>query len=327
MKNFYKKMFANYSPLFLLFMGLIILGSFSIRSTVEVPISTIGTHAEFLSQFGIPKTLITAKPEIYFNVELLISVAMLILAFFLGKQIAGKTEGLFIAAFMGFYPYFTSNCYSISNYFWLLFMLYLLFQLKSCFTLYKKWAIFSGVFFTLSVIANPICLFLGLVPYIYYFIKSRNIAILYNFLFFLLGILIALSPFMLYVLLNDKGFSYILPFRATFSPFAKNFGIFLDGPLDYLKNNILPVITITLAKPSYYGELNSYSYLHYIIITLSILGILYTFIEEKIRVVFFIFLAFLIQAFFMPVNFGLLFMFIIFIGSYMVDKVVHDVFC
>lgn len=327
MKSFYRKIFANYSPFFMIFMILILLGSFSIRNTLEIPTATIGTHAEFLSKFGIPKTLITAKPEIYFTVELIISIAMLILAYFLGKQIAGKTEGLFIAAFMGFYPYFTANCYNISNYFWLLFLLYLFFQLKSSFTLYKKWAILAGVFFTLSVIANPICLFLGLIPYIYYFIKARNIAILYNFLFFLLGILIALSPFMLYVLLNNKGFSYIIPFKATFNPFASNFKMFLENPLNYFQNSILPFITQTLASPSYYNGLNSYSYLHYIIITLSILGMLYSFIEEKIRVIFFIFLALLIQAFFMPINFGLLFILIIFIGSYMIDKVIHDVFC
>jgi len=324
MRNFYQKMFANYSPLFLVFMILISLGSYSIRNQVEIPTNSIGAHANFLSHFFIPESLVTASPVAYFTIELFISIAIIIAAYFVGKQIAGKTAGTIAAAFIGFYPYFTANCYSISNYFWLFFMLYLFFQLRSLFTLYKKWAVFAGIFFTLSVIANPVCLFLGLVPYIYYFIKAKNIAVLYNFLFFLLGILIALSPFMLYVLLNNKGFSYIIPFTSTFKPFVNNFNLFLANPINYFIDSIIPFINNTLAHPVYN---TSYSYLHYIIITLSILGTLYALIEEKIRVIFLVSLVLLIQAFFMTVNFGLLFIFIIFMGSYMVDKVIHDVFC
>jgi len=327
MRSFYQKTFAKYSPFFLVFMALVLLGSYSIRAKVSVPLYSIDTHANFLSKFFIPQTLVTANPELYFKFELILSVGILILAFFLGKLIAGKTEGLFIATFIGFYPYFATTCYSTSTYFILFFMLYLFFQLKACFSLLKRWAILAGVFFTLSVIANPACLFLGLVPYIYYALKARNIAILYNFLFFLLGILIALSPFMLYVLLTNKGFSYIIPFASTFSEFNANFASFTSHPLNYFVNTIIPIFTDILGKPNYYGTLNSYSYLHYIIITLSILGFLYSFIEERIRVVFLIFLVILIQSFFMSINFGLLFMLIIFIGAYMVDKVVHDVFC
>lgn len=324
MKNIYRKLFVNYSPLFLFFMILVVWGSYNVRTPITVPTASIGSHAQFLSKFAIPESLVTASPNVYFKIELLISLGILVLAYFLGKLIAGKTEGLFIAIFMGFYPYFSSNCYSVSNYFLLFFMLYLLFQLKSLFTLYKKWAILAGVFYILAVIANPVCLFVPLIPYIYYAIKSKNIIILYNFLFFLIGALIALSPFMLYVLLNNKGFSYIIPFESTFSPFVKNFNLFIANPLNYFLDSIIPFIKNTLAYPSYN---NAYSYLHYIIITLSILGILYAFIEEKIRVVFLTFLMVFIQALFMPMNFGLLFLFITFMASYMIEKVFHDVFC
>jgi len=327
MRNIYQKLFAENSPFFVILMILIVFGSCSIRTKVDVPINSINTHAEFLNQFGIPESLITANPEVYFKIELILHLAMLVLAYFLGRQMVGKTEGLFIAAFMGFYPYFTANCYSISNYFWIFFMLYLFFQLRALFTLYKKWALFAGIFFVLAVICNPVCLFLALVPYIYYFIKAKNIAILHNLLFFLLGALIALSPFMLYVLITGKSFSYIIPFASTFRPFATNFDIFLSNPLNYFTDSIVPFFTLTIAHPNLLYSLNPYAYLHYIIITLSTLGVLYSFIEERIRVVFLIFLAFLIQAFFMPVNFGLLFMLIIFMASYMIDKVFHDVFC
>ena len=97
---------------------------------------------------------------------------------------------------------------------------------------------------------------------------------------------------------------------------------------DYIKNTIAPLFKETLAYPAVYTEeLNKFTYWHYLAIFSSIFGFLYSLIEEKARILTMLSVIVLIQAFFMTVNFVFLFLFVVMVGSYLIDKVFNDVFC
>lgn len=324
MPSFYRKSLSKSSLLFFIIVGLITFFGVKLRLNVSEPLSLAATHANFLDKFFIPKSFVLNNIGLIFDIELILSAALIPLVYCLGKALVGKTCGVFASIFVAFYPYFILNCYSTDIFFLIFFMTYLLFQLNGVALMSKKYSLLAGVFFILSVIAKPACIVVGLIPYIYHAIKAKNIAVLYNFLFFLLGILIALSPFMLRLLLNHQSFASLLPLKSTFSPFWANINAFLSNPLNYTADSIVPFFKNTIAHPSY---THTYSYLHYMIITLSILGALYSFIEERVRVFTLIILVILIQALFMPLSFSYLFLPFILLAGYMIDKVVRDVLC
>ena len=322
MASFYRKSLSKSSLLFFIIVGLITFFGAKLRLTVGLPVGADIVHANFLNKFFISKDFVLNNIELIFNIELVLSAALIPLVYWLGKALVGKTCGVLSAIFVAFYPYFILNCYSTDIFFLIFFMAYLLFQLHGVAQMSKKYSLLAGVFFILSVIVKPACIVIGVVPYIYHAIKAKNIAVLYNFLFFLLGILIALSPFMLRLLIEHKSFASLIPLKSTFAPFGTNINKFLDNPLTYLNYSIIPFFKNTIAHPSY---IHTYSYLHYMIITLSILGALYSFIEERVRVFTLIILVILIQALFMPLAFSYLFLPFILLAGYMIDKVVKDV--
>lgn len=327
MKNFYSKTFTQVSPIYFIIMIFIAFLGGKLRSGITPPISEAANHANFLNRFGLNKLLILNNTNPFFLVELIVSISLIIAAYFMCKFIIGKIAGVFAAVFVAFYPYFIVNCYDTSIFFLLFFILYLMFQGIALSTMLKKYNIFVGIFFALAVIANPACIILGLIPYLYSFIKTKNIAALYNFIFFLLGILIISVPFVIYSAVNDISFLNSLLLRDTFSPFNINLASFSVNPLLYVTSTILPFLSNNIAHPAKEFMYQPYSYLHYIVITLSAMGVLYSLIEDKIRFVVILLLFILIQALFMPLNFGYIFVLIIAIASYMADKVFNDVFC
>jgi hypothetical protein len=326
MKNFYSKTFTQVSPIYFIIMIFIAFCGGKLRSQIAPPISEASTHANFLTKFGLSKLFILNNINSFFLIELIVSIALIVMAYFMCKFLIGKIAGLFSAIFVAFYPYFIINCYDTSVFFLLFFMLYLMFQGIALSTMLKKYNIFVGIFFTLAVIANPACIILGIIPYLYSFIKVKNIAVLYNFIFFLLGIFIVSLLFAIYTAINNISFLDSLLLADTFSPFKINLVSFSVNPLLYITSTILPFLSNNIAHPAKEFISQPYSYLHYILITLSAMGALYSLVEDKIRFIAILLLFILIQALFMPLNFGYIFMLIIVIATYMIDKVFNDVF-
>lgn len=328
MKTFYSKTFAKYSPFFPILMIVLLVYGYFLRKSIAVPDVLSAGQIDFYSRFGFSTAFINENMKIFFNIEFWISLLSILAGFFLGMSLIGKTSGLVIATFLTLYPHYVANMYSIETVTIFFFILFLFFQLQATISYSKVFSAFAGIFFMIALICNPICLILGIVVYIYQAIDSRNIAVLFNFLLFMGGILLVYIIFSILSATLNNDFSIFASISSTFSEFGKNLEIFKAGPWDYIKNIITPIFTDTLAYPrQYVEELQRFTYWHYLAIFSSIFGLLYSLIEEKARILTIITVIILIQAFFMPISFGVLFLFVVMLGSYLIDKVFHDVFC
>lgn len=327
MKTFYSQKLAKYSPFFPILMIIILFVGHSLRTSLVIPAIT-ENQISFFGRFGFSQQYILENADLFLGIEFWASLLSVVAAFFLGMSLIGKTSGLFIATFLGLYPYYVANTYTPQTVTLLFFLLFLTFQLQATVNYSKPFSALAGFFFTLSLICNPVCLLLCLVIYIYQAISLRNIAILFNFLCFIGGALISYIIYAIFISRFPENASYIPSIGTTFSEFGKNFNLFLGAPIDYIKNTILPIFTDKLAHPILYTEkLNGFSYWHYLAIFSSIFGLLYSLIESKARIISIIATIVLIQAFFMTIDFGFLFFFVVLIGSYLIDKVFNDVFC
>lgn len=328
MKTFYSQTFAKYSPFFPILMIVLLIYGYILRADIT-PLETISsTQIDFFGKFGLSHNFIATNAKLFYSIEFWISLLSILAGFFLGMSLIGKTSGLVIATFLAIYPHYVANTYSIETITIFFFILFLFFQLQATISYSRTFSALAGVFFMLALIANPICLLLGVVTYIYQAIAIRNIAVLYNFLLFVGGALVTYLLYAVALTLSPSSVSFIPSVSATFAEFGRNFEIFKATPLDYIQNTILPIFTDTLAYPATYsGRLNDFTYWHYLAIFSSIFGLLYSLIEEKARILTIISVIILIQAFFMTINFGFLFLFVVMVGSYLIDKVFHDVFC
>lgn len=328
MKSFYSKTFAKYSPLFpILMLVLTILGGI-LRAELSIPQAIASSQIDFWGRFGFSRAFIVGNPGFFYTIEFWVSILSIIAAFFLGMSLIGKTSGLVIATFLAIYPYYVANTYSAETVTIFCFILFLFFQLQATISYSRTFSALSGVFFMLSLICNPVCLALGVIMYIYQAITARNIAVLYNFLLFIGGAFVVYIIYTIFLAFFPNNASFMPSIASTFAEFGKNFGVFISEPINYIKNVILPIFTDTLAHPArYIGKLNNYTYWHYLAIFSSIFGFLYSLIEEKARILTIFSIIILIQSFFMTINFGFLFLFVIMVGSYLIDKVFNDVFC
>lgn len=328
MKTFYSKTFAKYSPFFPTLMLVILIYGAILRAEIVSPAVISSTQIDFWGKFGFSNLFIANHADLFYSIEFWTSLLSIIAAFFLGMSLIGKTSGLVIATFLGIYPYYVANVYSPETITIFFFMLFLYFQLQATISYSRTFSALAGVSFMLSLICNPVCLILGVIMYIYQAICSRNLAVLYNFLLFIGGALVVYIMYMILLTISPSDISLSLGIVPTFAAFGKNFNIFTSAPLDYIKNSILPLFTNTLAYPAYYiGKLNDFTYWHYLAVFSSIFGFLYSLIEEKARILTILSIIVLLQAFFMPISFGFLFLFVIMVGSYLIDKVFNDIFC
>lgn len=328
MKTFYSKNFAKYSPFFPILMIVILVYGYLLRADIILPTTVSQNQISLWGKFGFSYNFIVANIRVFYNIEFWVSLLSVIAAFFLGMSLIGKTSGLFIATFLGIYPFYVANTYSAQTITLFFFMLYLLFQLQATVHYSRVFSVLAGSFFMLSFICNPICLLLGLVMYIYQAICARNIAVLFNFLLFVGSALVIYIIYTIFISRFPANIVYMPSITDTFSEFGKNFSVFVSAPINYIKNIILPLFTDTLAYPKLYSaKLNAFNYWHYLAIFSSIFGLLYSFVEERARIISIIGIIVLLQAFFMTMDFGFLFFFVILIGSYLIDKVFNDVFC
>ena len=113
-----------------------------------------------------------------------------------------------------------------------------------------------------------------------------------------------------------------MPIADSIDALINGIKVFFSNPASYVTDIIWPYIK-TFADPLATGK---YSYLHYFIVTLSILGVLYSLVHENVRILSILLIFILLQAFFMPYESVIIFMFLILLASFMVDKVVKDVF-
>jgi hypothetical protein len=328
MKSFYSKTFAKYSPFFPILMTLILIYGFVLRKDVAIPTVMSTAEIDLLGRFGFSSNFINTHASIIFNIEFWISLLSILAAFFLGMSLLGKTCGLFVAAFLGLYPYYVANIYSEETITIFFFILFLFFQLQATINHSKLFSALSGGFFILALICNPTCLLLGVVTYAYQAIAARDIVVLYNFLLFVLGGLIIFIIYSIFSIFYPHNIEMFAAIGDTFVEFGRNFELFKSDMGGYIQNTIVPIFTEKLAHPVKYPMLsNSWSYLHYSAIISSILGILYAIIEEKARILAILSLIVILQSFFMPISFGFMFLFVILMGSYQIDKVFNDVFC
>jgi len=325
MKTFYSQVFAKYSPFFPILMIVLLIYGYILRADIIPSAIMAQEQVNLFTRLGFETNFILENSKLFYTIEFWLSLISIVTGFFLGMSLIGKTSGLVIATFLAIYPYYVANTYSAQTVTIFFFILFLFFQLQATISYSKPFSAFAGIFFMLSLICNPICLILGIVTYIYQAIRSRNIAVFYNFLLFLGG---AVFIYIINAIIVSDATALISSISSTFSEFGKNFAIFKSAPITYIENTIIPIFTERLAYPAVYNEnLNRFSYWHYLAIFSSIFGLLYSLIEEKARILTILSAIILIQAFFMPINFGFLFLFVVMVGSYLIDKVFNDVFC
>ena len=328
MKSFYSKTFAKYSPIFPILMVVLLIYGFILRQDIAVPELISTNQIDFWGRFGFSKNFILGNSNIFYGIEFWISLLSIVGGFFLGMSLIGKTSGLVIATFLGIYPFYVANIYSPDTITIFFFILFLLFQLQATISYSRTFSALAGVFFMLALICNPICAFLGIIMYIYQAICSRNIAVLFNFLLFIGGAFIVYIIYTIFLSFHPDNASFMPSIISTFAEFGNNFKVFCSAPLDYITNNILPIFTNSLAYPATYaGRLNDFTYWHYLAVFSSIFGFLYSLVEEKARILTILSVIVLIQACFMHISFGFLFLFVVMVGSYLIDKVFNDVFC
>lgn len=328
MKSFYSKTFAKYSPIFPILMVILLIYGYILRQDILVPDLMSTSQIDFWGRFGFSREFILGNSNIFYGIEFWISLLSIVAGFFLGMSLIGKTSGLVIATFLAIYPYYVANIYSPEAITIFFFILFLFFQLQATISYSRVFSALSGTFFMLALICNPICALLGIIMYIYQAICSRNIAVLFNFLLFIGGAFIVYIIYTIFLALHPDNASFMPSIISTFAEFGNNFKVFCSAPLDYIQNTIFPIFTDRLAYPATYaGRLNDFTYWHYLAIFSSIFGFLYSLVEEKARVLTILSVIVLIQTCFMQISFGFLFLFVVMVGSYLIDKVFNDVFC
>lgn len=322
MGNFYKKNFAINSPIMIiLLLGTLFLGLI-LRQNVAMPNSLPASHVQILSRFGLTSNFILSASKFFFFVEFILSLLTILALYFVGQNMVGKTAGLCAAFTFAVYPYFVSGLYSINIFFIFSFVLYLLSMYVGVHSMSKFWNLISGIFFMIVCIVEPSIIILGLIPYIYLLIRQKHVAVLNSFLFFLLGVILMLGLFTLVASLKGN-LANFMPITDSLLSLSNGIKAFFSNPASYITETIWPYLKNTFAYPLVNGD---YSYLHYFIITLSILGVLYSFVHENVRILSILLIFILLQAFFMPYDYSIIFITLILLASFMVDKVIKDVF-
>ena len=328
MKSFYSKTFAKFSPIFPVLMLVLLIYGFFLRAEIAHPALVSQAQIDIFGRFGFSRSFITNNATFFYNLEFWVSILSILAAFFLGMSLIGKTSGLVIATFLAIYPYYVANVYSPQTITLFCFILFLCFQLQATISYSRAFSALSGLFFMLALICNPACLFLAIISYIFQAIHVRNIAVLFNFLLFVGGAFVAYIIYTIILAIFPNNAAFMPSIFTTFAEFGRNFSIFASAPISYIKTEIIPLFTDTLAYPIYYGgRLNNFTYWHFLAVFSSIFGFLYSFIEEKARLLTILSIVVLIQTFFMAIDFGFLFLFVIIVGSYLIDKIFNDVFC
>lgn len=321
MKDYYKRSFAINSPVFIiLLIGTLVLGVM-LRLNIPRPDVLYSEHVTALSRFALTPKFITSASLFFCWVEFILSILTILTLYFLGQNMAGKVSGICAAFAFAVYPYFVTNLYTINIFVVFAFILYLLSMYVGVHTMSKFWNLLAGIFFTISCIIEPVLIILGILPYIYFLIKQRHVATLNSMLFFLIGVIVILGVFGLLALMGHN-LSNFIPIGDTLFGFADGIKKFIASPLKYITEIIWPYLRDNFAYPAVNG---TYSYLHYFIIVLAILGLLYSFVDENVRILSIILIFMLLQAFLMPFDYVIIFLMFILLASFMVDKVVKDV--
>ncbi len=320
MKNYYSKVFSANSPLFFVLLIVVMFWGFTLRYVVSMPSILPASHVSTLSKFGMTTNFITSASTFFIWVEFVLHMFMILAIFALGKIIVGKTGGLCASLLFAVYPYFVEKMYSINIFLVLSFTLYLLFMYIGVHSMLRRWNFISGIFFTIALVIEPTCLLLGIIPYIYFMVKQKHIAVLQAFLYFLVGIIIMLGIF-IFIAYFKGTLSSLLPLDNYFSAIWTNAKSLFTHPIIYLTNTIIPYFK-TFGHPVVVGP---NSYLHYVIITLSILGALYAFIQENVRILAIILLTMFFLAFFMTFEYSIVMIMLILLAGFMIDKVFSDI--
>lgn len=320
MGNYYNKNFVVNSPIFIiLLIGTLFLG-IVFRQNIDMPNLLPASHVSTLSKFGLSINFINSSTLFFCWVEFILSIGTILTLYFLGQNIIGKTAGICAAFTFAVYPYFINRMYSINIFLLFSFVMYLLFMYIGVHSMSKLWNFISGIFFMIACVIEPAFLILGVLPYIYFLIKQKHVAVLNSFLFFLLGVILMLGLFTLVASLKGNLYN-LIPLDDSFSSLINGLKAFFSSPINYITGTIWPI----LKEFAYPRSSGTYSYLHYFIVTLSILGVLYSFINENIRILSIILIFMLLQSFFMSYEYIILFIMLILIASFMIDKVVKDV--
>lgn len=321
MKSYYRKMLEAGSLLFLIPMMLILFLGYNFRQTITVPYTLASSHTNILIKFGLPINFFTGNVDIYYTLLFILSMISIVSIYFLCKFTIGRLGGLVSALFFAVYPYFVVKIYSAESVILFFFLLYLIFTFIAFETMLRRWGFAAGIMFVITVMLNPSSLLLCLVPLIYYSLAIRHVATWQVLLFFLIGTCTSLGFFVLVALINST-LSSLLPSFSVFSTLWENINNFIFSPVLYTKNYIFPTL-YSFAHPIVTG---THAYLHYIIITLTALGALYSFINQKVRIITIIALLMLIQTFFIPFSYIIIFTMFLLLAGYMIDKVMSDVF-
>lgn len=322
MGNYYKKSFYINSPIFIvLLIGTLILG-FLFRQNITMPSVLPASHVQVLSRFGLAPSFIRSATPFFCWVEFALSLGTIIALYFLGQNMVGKTAGICAAFTFAVYPYFVSRLYTSNIFLIFSFAMYLLFMYVGIHSMSKIWNFISGIFFMIVCIIEPSIIILGILPYIYFLLKQKHVAVLNSFLFFLLGVILMLGLFTLIASLKGT-LANFMPISSSISALVAGVKAFFNNPVSYSTETIWPYLKNTFAYPLVSG---TYSYLHYIIITLSVLGLLYSFVNENVRILAILLIVMLLQAFFMPYEYVIIFMILMLLASFMIDKVIKDVF-
>jgi len=295
---------------------------FSMRKAIGMPSSLSYENATILHMFGIPLKFLYSNPNLIHSIGFIFNLLTIPVVYFLGSAAIGRVGGITAAAAVAFYPYFAANVYSPNTYFIFFFAFYLTFLFLSLTTGLRRWHYTSGVLFMISVMLEPAVLLLGLIPYIYNLIKQRHIALLHAFLFFVLGLITTLGFFVLIAALQSRTLD-LHQLGSVFTDFWAGVLTFCGNPINYITDVVFKYFKDNFSHPIIGG---THAYLHYVILTLTVLGALYSFINDHVRMLSIILIIMLLARCFVPFEYAAVFIILILLAAYMIDKVINDVF-
>ncbi|MCX7841844.1 MAG: glycosyltransferase family 39 protein [Clostridia bacterium] len=241
-----------------------------------------------------------------------------IIVYLTGRRLKSKATGLIAGSSYALYPTFAWSCTLILTevLFNFLFLIYVYLQVRILENKSRVESFFCGLVFAAAVLVRPVIFPLLAVPFAYqYFIASKNDKrIIRIFLYALAGVVLLMAPWWIrnIVVLNK----FILLATQTGNPliagtfpyfanidlsrynvsdqFAEGIRLIIKGfatqPLLYLKWFTVGKWNFIFGYPWYYAPaeftfLKSVWFLHYVVIVLGWLGVLFSLIKNRLRVI------------------------------------------
>lgn len=255
-----------------------------------------------------------------------------LIVYFIGKKAKNKTVGFIAAAAYAIYPTFAWSpslilTETIYNFF---FLLYIYFQVKILETKSRLSSFVCGLIFAIAVMIRPLIFPLLIIPFAYHYVVTKDKRVVRIFIYTAIGVLLVMLPWWIRNMAVLEKFILLAtqtgnPFIAGMFPYfdkidithynvknqiAEGLRMLFEGlrtqPLLYIKWFTIGKLNFIFGYSWFYPEkgftfLSSIWLLHFVIIVLGWLGVLFSMIKGRLRVIaLFAIILTLFQLLFVP---------------------------